>query len=62
MLKALWGIDLWYALPPVIAASLVYAATRHEQMPAILRHAAGVAVRIGALMAVILAILMAISL
>ena len=39
MLKALWGIDLWYAFPPVIAASLVYAATRHEQMPAILRHA-----------------------
>ena len=62
MLSMLWGIDLWYAIPPVLAASLVYAATRHERMPAILRHAAGVAVRDVALMAVILAILMAVSL
>ena len=56
------SLDLWYAFPPVLAASLVYAATRLEEMPVILRHAVGVAVRIGALMAVILAILMAISL
>ncbi len=62
MLKVLWGLDLWYALPPVLAASLVYAATRQERLAAIVRHAAGVAVRIVALMAVILAILMAISL
>jgi hypothetical protein len=53
---------LWYAFPPVISASLVYAATRHERMSAILRHAAGVAIRILALLAVILAILMAKSL
>ncbi|MGA2068908.1 MAG: hypothetical protein ABSG86_28395 [Thermoguttaceae bacterium] len=36
--------DLWYALPLVVAASLVYAATRHEQIGPILRHA----LRIGA--------------
>ena len=61
-LEEMWGTDLWYVFPPVISASLVYAATRHERMPAILRHAFGVGVRIVALMAVILAILMAISL
>ena len=49
-------------IPTVISASLVYAATRHERMSAILRHAAGVAIRILGLLAVILAILMAISL
>jgi len=31
--------DLWFALPLVIAVSLVYAATRHESMAPILRHA-----------------------
>lgn len=35
---------LWYALPLVITVSLVYAATRHEEMGAILRHA----LRVGA--------------
>jgi len=34
---------LWYAFPLVIVVSLVYAATRHEQMVPILAHA----VRIG---------------
>jgi hypothetical protein len=34
--------DLWYALPLIISLSLVYAATRHEALPAILRHAARV--------------------
>jgi len=34
---------LWYALPLMIAVSLVYAATRHEAMGPILHHA----VRIG---------------
>ena len=30
--------QLWYAVPLVVSISLVYAATRHEQMPAILWH------------------------
>jgi hypothetical protein len=30
----------WYALPLIVSVSLVYAATRHEDMPSILRHAA----------------------
>lgn len=32
----------WFALPPVAAFSFVYAATRHEEMSLILRHAARV--------------------
>ncbi len=35
----IWFNDLWYALPLVIAVSLVYAATRHEAMEAIIPHA-----------------------
>ncbi len=31
--------QLWYALPLVVSVSLVYAATRHEDMPSILSHA-----------------------
>jgi hypothetical protein len=31
--------QLWYALPLVVSVSLVYAATRHEDMPSILWHA-----------------------
>ncbi len=31
--------ELGYAVPLVVTVSLVYAATRHELMPAILRHA-----------------------
>jgi apolipoprotein N-acyltransferase len=33
----------WYALPAIVAVSLVYAATRHEDLEAIVRHA----VRVG---------------
>jgi hypothetical protein len=36
--------DLWYAVPLLVAISLVYAATRHELMPDILR----ASLRIGA--------------
>lgn len=35
--------QLWYALPLVVVVSLVYAATRHEEMGEILSHA----VRVG---------------
>jgi cytochrome c oxidase assembly factor CtaG len=46
----LWSNDLWYALPIVIAVSLVYAATRHEKMGSILIHAGRVAVWIAGFM------------
>ena len=41
---SIWDVDLWYAVPAIIAVSLVYAATRHEQMRPILVHAGRVAV------------------
>jgi hypothetical protein len=31
--------QLWYALPLLVSVSLVYAATRHEEMGPILQHA-----------------------
>ena len=37
-LAALTG-RLWYAVPLVVSVSLVYAATRHEDVPSILQHA-----------------------
>jgi len=54
-------VDLWYALPLVIAVSLVYAATRHEQMRPILAHAARVGLWIIGFMAVIFAVLLLVS-
>lgn len=31
--------QLWFSLPLIVSVSLVYAATRHEDMPSILGHA-----------------------
>jgi hypothetical protein len=53
--------DLWYALPLVIAASLVYSATRHEQMSAIILHALRIGAWMIGFMAVIFLILLAVS-
>lgn len=50
--------DFWFALPLVIAVSLVYAATRHEAMEPILRHAMRIGTGIIGFMAVIFAVLM----
>ncbi len=41
MLLPLAQVNLmWYSLPLIVAISLVYSATRHEQMQPILVHAA----------------------
>ena len=53
--------DLWYALPLVVSVSLVYAATRHESMQHIVRHAARVGVGILGFMAIIFVVLALIS-
>ena len=37
--QALGPAQLWYALPLLVSVSLVYAATRHEEMSPILQHA-----------------------
>ena len=50
---SLWSVDLWYAVPAIIAVSLVYAATRHEQMRPILIHAGRVAVWITPFMLIV---------
>ena len=51
--------QLWYAAPLIVAVSLVYAATRHEEMGPILRHAVRIGVWIVGFMAVVFAILLA---
>jgi hypothetical protein len=48
---------MWYALPLIVAVSLVYAATRHELMVPILIHAWRIAVWIVGFMAVVFLIL-----
>jgi hypothetical protein len=53
LLLAVTGIvQLWYALPLVVTISLVYAATRHEEMGPILRHA----IRFGSMVVLVMAI------
>jgi len=47
-------LDFWYAIPLIVAICLVYAATRHEDMGAILRHA----VRFGASIVLFMAVLL----
>ena len=56
-----WDIDLWYAVPAIIAVSLVYAATRHEQMRPILIHAGRVALWILGFMFLVFATLALVS-
>lgn len=53
--------DMWYALPLIIAVSLVYAATRHEEMAPILTHAGRLAMWIIGFMVAIFAILFVLS-
>ena len=54
-------LSFWYALPLVVSVSLVYAATRHEVVGDILRHAFRVAVWIAGFMLLIFGVLFAIS-
>ncbi len=49
--------QLWYAAPLIVAISLVYAATRHELLEPILRHALRFAVTITTLLGGVLAVL-----
>jgi cytochrome c oxidase assembly factor CtaG len=60
-ISRLWNNDLWYALPAVIAISLVYAATRNEQMRPILVHAGRVAAWVGGFMLLVFVVLELIS-
>jgi hypothetical protein len=51
----------WFALPLILAISLVYAASRHEAWPRILRHAARLFVMITGVLAIATAILLLIN-
>lgn len=57
-LADLWTNDFWFALPLIVAVSLVYAATRHEAMEPILRHAVRIGIWIVGFMAVVFAVLL----
>jgi hypothetical protein len=61
LLAGIWSLNLWYALPLIVAVSLVYAATRHEAMNAILIHAGRIATSIVVFMAVCLVLLLVLS-
>ncbi len=53
--------DLWFALPLIVAVSLVYSATRHEEMGPIVAHAGRVAIWILGFMVAIFMVLLFIS-
>lgn len=55
------NISFWFALPLIASVSLVYAATRHEAVGAILAHAFRVAVWIIGFMVLVFGILQLIS-
>jgi len=62
LLLAVNGIGyFWYALPLIVAVSLVYSATRHEQMGPILSHAFRCGVWIVGFMLVVLLVLVLVS-
>ena len=48
---------IWYALPLIVAVSLVYAATRHELVEPIVHHAVRTGAWIAGFMAVVFAVL-----
>lgn len=52
---------MFYSIPLIIAVSLVYSATRHEEMNPILIHSVRIGVWIVGFMAAIFAVLMLIS-
>ena len=61
VLAAMGPLRMWYAVPIITSVSLVYAATRHEQMGPILIHAARFAVWIVVFMAIVFAVLQLLS-
>jgi hypothetical protein len=57
LLAATGAARLWYAVPLIVSVSLVYAATRHEEMNQILIHAFRFAIWIVVFMAIVLAVI-----
>ena len=61
LVKSWYANDMWYALPLILAVSLVYSATRHEQVGPILSHALRIGIWIVGFMAIIFVVLWLIS-
>jgi hypothetical protein len=61
LIAALGVARLWYALPLVVSVSLVCAATRHEDMNAILVHAFRFALWIVVFMGIVLGVIQLLS-
>jgi hypothetical protein len=61
LLAALGAMRLWYALPLITSVSLVCAATRHEEMSAILIHALRFAIWIVVFMGIVLGVIQFLS-
>jgi hypothetical protein len=59
LLLAATGINnFWYALPLIVVVSLVYAATRHEEMRPILEHSVRIGVWIVGFMVCVFVVLL----
>lgn len=61
VLAVMGPLRIWYAVPIITSVSLVYAATRHEELGPILVHAFRFAIWIVVFMAIVFAGLQALS-
>ncbi len=61
LLLALHAMRLWYVMPLLVSVSLVYAATRHEEMGPIIQHAVRFAVWVVVFMIAVGALLVFLS-
>ena len=55
--KSIWDARIWYAVPLVVVVSLVYGATRHENLREIFIHSYRSAIWVIGFMAIIFAII-----
>jgi hypothetical protein len=56
LIASIWDAHIWYAVPLGVVISLVYGATRHEEIPEILQHCWRAGVWVALFMAAIAAI------
>jgi hypothetical protein len=58
LLASILDARLWYAVPMIVAISLVYGATRHEHVPEILKQAFKAGVWVVGFMAIIFGLIL----
>ncbi len=61
LLAAMDPLRIWFAVPIIVSVSLVYSATRHEELGPIAIHAARFAVWIVVFMAIVFVVLQLLS-